>query len=106
MKSNKEDIDKKVADTLSSLDNTGRAEVTPFFYTRLKARMQAEEKGFWSLFANTRFSMAVASVFLLLCLNSYVLLNYEVSTGTQPDEVSAFISDYQIDTGNIYELNE
>ena len=106
MGSNKEDIDKKVADTLSSLDNMERARATPFFYTRLKARMQMEERGFWSLFANTGFSMAVAGVFLLLCINSYVMLNYDVGTGNQQDEVSAFINDYQIDTGNIYELNE
>ena len=64
MKSDKEDIDKKITDTLSSLDNVERAKVTPFFYTRLKARMQKEEKGFWSLFTSPQFSMAVAGVVL------------------------------------------
>lgn len=106
MKSNKKDIDKKVADTLSSLDDVERAEVSPFFYTRLKARMQKEEKGFWSLFINPQFSMAVAGVFLLFCLNFYMMINYEGTNGIKEDEVSAFISDYQIDADYIYELNE
>ena len=106
MKSNKEDIDKKVADALSSLDDVERAEVSPFFYTRLKARMQKEEKGFWSLFINPQFSMAVAGVFLLFCLNFYMMINYKGTNGIQEDEVSALISDYQIDADYIYELNE
>ena len=106
MKSNKEDIDKKVVDTLSSLDDVERAEVSPFFYTRLKARMQKEEKGFWSLFINPQFSMAVAGVFLLFCLNFYMMINYEGTNGIQEDEVSTLISDYQIDADYIYELNE
>lgn len=106
MKSNKEDIDKKVADALSSLDDVERAEVSPFFYTRLKARMQKEEKGFWSLFINPQFSMAVAGVFLLFCLNFYMMINYKSTNGIKEDEVSAFISDYQIDADYIYELNE
>ena len=106
MKSNKEAIDKKIADTLSSLNHVKRARVKPFFYTRLKARMQQGEKGFWSLFLNPQLIMAVASVFLLLCLNFYVVINYESGYSTQSDGFSAFMNDYRIDSGSIYQLNE
>ncbi len=106
MKSNQEDIDKKIERTLSSLDHMERASVNPFFYTRLKAKMEAEKRGFRALFTIPQFSMAVASVFLLLCLNFYVVISYEYDASTQADEVSTFISDYQINVGDIYELNE
>ncbi|MDN5215315.1 hypothetical protein QQ020_24765 [Fulvivirgaceae bacterium BMA12] len=106
MKSNQEDIDKKIERTLSSFDHIERASVNPFFYTRLKAKMETEKRGFWSLFTIPQFSMAVASVFLLLCLNFYVVINYEYNANSQADEVSTFISDYQINVGDIYELNE
>ena len=107
MKSNQEeDIEKKVADTLSSLDNVERARVNPFFFARMKAKMQAEKGGFGSLFVSPQFSMAVASVILLLCLNFYIMISYEVDNSTQPDEVSAFIDGYQIEIGTVYELNE
>ena len=106
MKSNQEDIDKKIAKTLSSLDDVERAKANPFFYTRLKAKMEEEKRGFWALFTIPQFSMAVASVFLLLCLNFYLMINYELNASTQTDEVSTFISDYQINVGDIYELNE
>lgn len=69
------DLNKKVADTLNSLDGIQRAEPTPFFYTRLMGRMQASPKSSWeaagSLLAQP--VIALAGLALILSLNGFLL---------------------------------
>ena len=106
MKSNQEDINRKLADTLSSLDDVKRAKINPFFYTRLKARLGGGKKVSRPWFTSPQLSMAVAAVFLLFCLNFYLFINYSAENGAQTDQVNAFIEAYQIDAGTVYELND
>lgn len=106
MKLNQKDNNRKLDDILSSLDDMERAKINPFFYTRLKARLGVRKKASWSLFASPQLSMTVAAVFLLLCLNFYLVVNYSADNGAQIDQVNVFIEAYQIDAGTVYELND
>jgi hypothetical protein len=40
-------IEYRVEETMNSLDGLQKASPAPFFYTRLMARMEAEEKNLW-----------------------------------------------------------
>ncbi len=71
---------------LNSLEGVQRAEATPFFYTRLKARMEREysSKGFAGV-AWLRPSMAFAILAIFVILNVVTIINKK----TNPEQVSA-----------------
>jgi hypothetical protein len=71
-------IERKVEETLASLDGIRRAEPAPFFYTRLMARVErGEDTGmghFISLISRPSFVIAAAVLFLIL--NGYILMGF------------------------------
>ena len=86
------DIRKKVEATLESLDGIQRAEPTPYFFTRLKARLERDQKNIWEktgMFL-ARPAVAIAGLFFILALNAFILFQKEetnsVSAQLQEDE--------------------
>ncbi|MGA9364496.1 MAG: hypothetical protein WBW16_09025 [Bacteroidota bacterium] len=77
-----EDIEREVDLTLSMLDSVHRAKATPFFFTRLKARLGA--RGAKSVadayLVRVRRSLAVAGFSLLVLLNAYALWRSSIQT--------------------------
>jgi hypothetical protein len=69
------DIDKKVNKTLESLEGIQKAEPIPFFFTRLKARLEREEKNIWETMGAilARPIVAFACLFLIIGVNAFVL---------------------------------
>ena len=77
----KNNIQKKVEEALNSLDGIQTASVQPFFYTRLKARLE-QTKGVWESISSfiSRPAMMLATVCLVIVLNLAVLYrNHELS---------------------------
>lgn len=100
-----------IEDILNSLDGSQRAAVPDFFYTRLKARM---EKG---LEVKTRRSWmlrpvyAVAGLFLILAVNTFVFLNNKNNETSivEETEVSqqSIAAEYNLtDMTYVYDLNQ
>jgi len=92
--------------TLNSLDGLQRAEAAPFFYTRLKARMEKEysDKGIMGI-AWLRPQLAFAALALLAALNVFTIINkkqdketYTTATSTSVTEQVA--SDYGLGIAN------
>jgi len=88
----KNDIGKLVDDALESLSEIKRAEPAPYFYTRLRARMEKEEKNFWERLASVLAKPAVATVSLVLVIavNAFFLFqtnNPEASNSTPQSAV-------------------
>ena len=110
-----EHIEKQVAETLASLDGISRATANPFLYTRIKAAMEAEESSFWSRTASfmTRPIVAVATVLVILLMNSLIFINNQDSRSNSnmasQDEDQVLSREYSvasINEENLYTLNE
>lgn len=73
------DLNKKVQDALDSLDGIQRAEIQPFFYTRLRARMEKSPKTGWELISAilARPVVAIAAIVLVVVLNFFILIREE-----------------------------
>ena len=90
-------IDEKINETLNSLEGISRAEPKPFFYTRLKAKMEAQLQTSNSAMVR-RLKPALlipmlACSLLLSVASVYTVLNYD----TQDSSLSgrdAFIQEY------------
>ncbi|MES2773365.1 MAG: hypothetical protein V4722_04230 [Bacteroidota bacterium] len=98
--------EQEIEDTLNSLDGLQRAEATPFFYTRLKARMEKElgAKGIAGI-AWLRPSLAFSVLALFVALNVVTIINKKsapksrvVTTNTTVTEQVAQDYDLSIST--------
>ncbi|MDP5122142.1 MAG: hypothetical protein NWQ46_11145 [Spirosomaceae bacterium] len=89
-------IDKKIEETLNSLDGMNRAEPRPFFYTRLKARMENEASV--STYAVRKLKPALlvpmlACSLLLSVASVYTVLSYDTQDASLSSR-DAFIQEY------------
>ena len=102
----KRDIPEEVDKTLDSLDGIQRASANPFLFTRIQARLQKEEKNFWSqAFAFiSRPAIAFSGVAIAIIINVVVLFeSRSESLGNIQDEEQVFASEYNLSTNTIYE---
>lgn len=78
----KNNMEKRIDEALSSLDGIQRATPRPFFYTRLMAKIEQNEKGAWENVSSfiTRPVMLFATVCIVLLLNVAVLYKNHVSS--------------------------
>ena len=103
---NMNDINKRVEDTLNSLDGIKRAEANPFIYTRIQARLQRSRGGIERL-----VSLAGKPVFAFMLLlvvlgtNVVVMLNgsSEATTASQPQTQFAIADEYHNEASALYE---
>ena len=99
-KDEKRRIDREVEETLDSLDNVDDIEVDPFFYTRLKARIQApSETGppwLFRFLLGRRAPALLASVAVINILTAVVILRDDTGAQTElrEDYVSVVASEY------------
>ena len=73
------DIERRVEETLNSLDGIQRAEPGPWLFSRVKGRLAQEEKTAWGAIGSflSRPAIAIAGLCLILTLNGFLLLNQE-----------------------------
>ena len=107
----RQQIEKLVEQTLDSLDGIRRAEPTPFLYTRVRARLEGDEKNAWEKMASilARPVVAFASLFVIIGINAFILFNDASSsgsvngTGTTASNGNAVVEDYFILAANNYD---
>ena len=102
----KRQIREEVDKILDSLDGIQRASANPFLFTRIQARLEKEEKNFWSqAFAFiSRPAIAFSGVVIAILINAFVFFESrsEPLKNTQ-DEEQVFASEYNLSTNTIYE---
>lgn len=83
------DINKKVQEALESLDGIQKAEPQPYFFTRLKARLERDQKNVWELAGSymARPAVAIAGLMVILAINVFILIQKE-TTATNPGYAS------------------
>lgn len=104
-------IRKQVEETLESLGGIQRAEPTPFLYTRIRARLEREEKNTWEKLAAilAKPAVAFAGLFVIVGLNAFLLFNNAPASGAANGSVAtssngnAVADDYFILAANNYD---
>jgi hypothetical protein len=76
------DFGKKADKTIESLEGIQRAEPRPFFFTRLKARLERDEKNIWEITGAflARPAIAVAGLCLILSINVFILIQKDTTS--------------------------
>ncbi|MDP4262711.1 MAG: hypothetical protein Q8941_09290 [Bacteroidota bacterium] len=98
------DINEKVEEALNSLEGIQKAELQPYFYTRLTARLQRNEKTLWERMGSFLAKPAVAGVCLcvILVFNAFILFRH--NSGAKNSLSIAGTQNEQIITDNEYIL--
>ena len=102
-----EKLNKKVEDTMRSLDGIDQASPDPFFFTRLEARM-LRDRGAWDKISSfvARPIVAFACICLIILINALVIFS---STGSkkasnlQSNEL-ATVDEYTQISSTLYEF--
>ncbi len=97
-------IEKKVAEALDSLEGMHRAEPAPWFYTRVNARLQKEAGSIWVSAGRllSRPGIAIAGVMIILTMN-VVLLVRGTSTGSARAEQAVLESESMIASSSSFD---
>ena len=77
----------KADKTLQSLDGIQKAEPQPYFFTRVRARLERDQKNVWETATSflARPVVAFAGLCLILALNVFMLVGKDTSSGNGPD---------------------
>jgi hypothetical protein len=103
---NKKRIQEEVEKTLESLDGIERAGSNPYLFTRIKARLEKEEKSFWSMALTfiSRPSVAVPAIVLTILINTAIFFEFRSERVQTPqDEEQVFAGEYNLSDNTIYE---
>lgn len=86
MMSKQTDIDKRVNKALESLEGIQRAELTPYFFTRVKAGLHRDKKTVWEIAGAwlARPGIAIAGLLLILSLNAFLLFEKDTTPTVEP----------------------
>lgn len=103
---------KRIDEILNSLDGVHRATPQPFFYTRLKARMEPNGRGVWENVGSfiSRPVMLIATVCFIILLNIVVLYknhtsSIQVTATDQMEQISGDAFDVASNSNNtIYNI--
>jgi hypothetical protein len=102
----KKRIQEEVEKTLESLDGMQRGAANPYLFTRIQARLDKEEKSFWSraLTFISRPSVAVPAIVLTILINTAIFFEFKSEKVQTPqDEEQVFAGEYNLSDNTIYE---
>ena len=98
------EIDKRVEETLDSLDGLGRAKANPFLFTRVQARLDQSGKTVWEQL--TAYSARPAVALAMLCmviLTNGVVMYWQSANEENPDQQLALTEEYNMTVTAFYE---
>ena len=103
---NKQQIQQEVDKTLESLDSLQKATANPYLFTRIKARLEREERSFWSwaIAFISRPSVAIIAIVVATTINAIVFFESRSETvQTNQDSEQLFASEYNLTDSTIYD---
>lgn len=100
----------KVEAVLNSLNNMSQAEMPPFFYTRLVAKMERQQAPTWwqMLLLNlTKPAFAVVTLSLFVVLNITAITtvlkdNRQTNYTTESNTIQGFAQEYNLSVSTVY----
>jgi hypothetical protein len=93
--------------TLNCLENLSPAQPAPFFYTRVRSRLERKRENIWDKFSNvlSNPAFAVAMIALVLSLDGVLLLNKEETvTPVSENSISAQYIEFYDTNQEFYSL--
>jgi len=104
---NRENINQEIEATLNSLNGLSRAEVSPFFYTRIEARLQRQsavvaDSFIQRLINRPVFAVSVLTVFLVLNILAIKGISSVNHTQRSASELQNFATEYNMNTTSLY----
>jgi hypothetical protein len=93
--------------TLNCLDNISPAQPTPFFYTRVRSRLEKKQETIWNKLTNvlSNPAFAIAMIALVISLDGVLLLNKEeTSTPVSENSISAQYIEFYDTNQDFYSL--
>ena len=102
----KPNIEKKIEETLSSLDGMHRASPRPFFFNRLQARLKENIRNRWENigFFLSRPAVAIAAAFFIIALNlALVLRDSEPALPIADQDEQTLSDEYTLTVNTIYD---
>lgn len=99
-------IEDEVEKTLNSLDGIQRAAANPYLFTRVKSRLEKDEKSVWSsaLAFISRPRVAVSAIVLTILINTAIFFEFGSEKPQTPqDEEQVFAGEYNLSVNTIYE---
>ena len=104
---NKQKIQQKIEETLNSLDSIKQATANPFLFTRVKARLESEENGFWirAFSFISKPAIAVSAIVIVILINAAVFLEFSPETGREASDENeqVFANEYNLSSNTIYD---
>ena len=106
----KQDIDKLVEDTLSSLDGLQKASPGPYFFTRVNAHLNLKQKDVWeqTLSFLTKPAVLAASVLAIILVDIVALTNLKSTENNQAaiEQAQVFAEEYDFTIATIYDYTK
>ena len=102
----KNDIGRKIEETLNSLDGIRRAEANPFLFTRIQARLEQRRNGLEKLaqfVGKPAFAFLVLAVVLVTNLVVMVKGSADTSAVKQEQTQFAVADEYHLDVPTLYD---
>lgn len=100
MKDDQTNYEEEITRTINSFDGVKKAEPSPFFYTRLKARMDSrKEERQWS------FPFIWKAALVMLLLANGLTFYFLSSKDTSEDPLQTLSAEYFDRTNEVYSLN-
>jgi len=101
---NDRSIEQKVEQALASLDHVTRADTDPFFYTRLAAKMHAEEDSVWiKLSAFLARPVVIASFLVAAVAGNYFIFSRNADTSAKPGYAELSQDEYNVQAITYYD---
>ena len=103
---NKQEIQRKVEETLNSLDGVQRAMANPFLFTHIKQKLDNDEKSLWIgvfSFIN-KPAVAISAIVITILINAFVFFEFRFETAeTTEESEQVFASEYNLSSSTIYD---
>ncbi len=96
----------KIEEVLNILDGIKKAEPKPFFYTRVRARLEAAHFTFWDRISAliSRPGIAFAGISLVLILNLFAIYSHTMSVSNNDQTDVASTEEYSVVTNSFYDI--
>ena len=92
-----DELNREIEKTINSLDNPTPLKTDPYFYSRLKLRMEEESK------VATSWKWSLAATVLLVILNATFILNFWPDNAMETDPIEALAGEYSATWPSLYD---
>jgi hypothetical protein len=104
----KDKIEQEVEKTLASLDSLQPAEMPPFFYTRLQARLSAKQHSMLVLIPDflQRPVWVIAGLATMIIVNIAIITSLSSVSSHESNYAQSFAAEYQLLSESFYDSNK